>query len=67
LLNQTSEKTPENPIDPQLPATGKRGLRFRVKTANGGLVIGRRTGRRKQGRKKTASGHPDAAFREEAV
>jgi len=44
LLNQTGEKTPENLIDPELPATGKRGLRFSGKTASWGPVIGRRPG-----------------------
>jgi hypothetical protein len=29
LLNQTGKKTPENLIDPELPATGETGLRFR--------------------------------------
>jgi len=40
LLNQTGKKTPENPIDPELPATGETGLRFRVKRASDDAVIG---------------------------
>jgi hypothetical protein len=68
LLNQAGEKTPENQIDPELPATSETGLSFRAKTASGAPVIGRRPGERgRQGRKKTAPGYPDAAFGKEAV
>jgi hypothetical protein len=68
LLNQTGKKTPENPVDLELPATGETGLRFRVKTASDDAVIGRWTGEGgRRGRKKSGAGYPDAAFGEEAV
>jgi hypothetical protein len=67
LLNQTGEKTPENPIDPELPATSETGLRFRAKTASGGPVIGRRPGEGGNRDKKKRRRYPDAAFGKEAV
>jgi len=68
LLNQNGKTSPENPIDPELPATGETGLRFRVKTVSGDTVIGA-TGREggNEGEKKAAPDYPDAAFEEEAV
>jgi hypothetical protein len=40
IVKSNRQKTPENPIDPELPATGETGLRFRVKTASDDAVIG---------------------------
>jgi len=64
LLNQTGEKTPENLIDPELPATGKRGLRFSGKTASCGPVIGRRPDEGGTGTKKNGARLSGRRFRE---